>query len=196
MYKLIAITFLLGGCVSQPLSSTDPVVDLAPPLVPPQPGVYDVSVAAATGDCAPATVSGPLAPLQQLIDVDADHGLRVQMPDVVVGKDALFATRALDGYHWQEATTRCGAEVTYDVTAIAVAADALTLVRSELWSDTAAASAGADGTCDYVPAHDCGSSVTIRYQLAEPCAPPCALTVADAPAANGYPAVSCVCGAQ
>jgi hypothetical protein len=197
MNKLIAITLLLGGCVSQPLPlGNDTGADAAPPIVPPQSGVYDVTVAAATGDCAPATLSGPLAPLQQIVSFDGKGGLSVQMPDVVVGKDALFATRALAGYHWQQSLARCGAQVAYDVTVIDSAADALTLVRSELWTNTAAAGSGADDACDYVPAHDCGSSVTIHYQLAEPCAPPCALSVNDVPAPNGFPVVSCVCAAQ
>ncbi|HEX4461181.1 MAG TPA: hypothetical protein VIA18_24545 [Polyangia bacterium] len=195
MKKLIAITLLLGGCVSPPLSGTAPSPDMSPLIVPPQVGVYDVTVAAATGDCAPATLSGPLAPLQETIDYDQQQ-LRVQMPDVVLGKDALFATRALPGYHWRETTTRCGAQVAYDVTAIEIASDALTLVRSELWTNTAAntgAPDGNDATCDFVPPADCGSSVTLRYTLAEPCAAPCTLTVGDAPLASGFPAVSCVC---
>lgn len=193
MNKLMAITLLLGGCVSQPLGVTSMMTDMDHPIVPPQPGVYDVTVAAATGDCAPATLSGPLPPLRELVELDAEARLSVQMPDVVVGKDALFATRALPGFRWQESTTRCGAQVAYDITAIELAADAMTLVRSELWSNTAASAGATDATCDFVPPADCGSSVTLRYTLAEPCAAPCALTVGDAPLANDFPAVSCVC---
>ena len=197
MKKLIVITLLLGGCVSPPLSGTSPSMsDMSPLVVPPQAGVYDVTVAAASGDCAPATLSGPLAPLQEKIDYDDQQQLSVQMPDVVLGKDALFATRVLPGYHWQQSTTRCGAEVAYDVTAIEIESDALTLVRSELWTNTAASTGtpnGSDATCDYVPPADCGSSVTLHYTLAEPCAAPCKLTVGDAPLASGFPAVSCVC---
>jgi hypothetical protein len=199
MYKLIAVTMSLGGCVAQPPSGGS----LTTAVVPPVSGVYDVTVATATGDCAPATVSGPLLPLQEAIDASLASKLRVQMPDVV-GRVSTFAMRDLEGYRWQQSTDSCGAHVDSDVTAIAIAADALTLVRSELWSNTAsrmrgaAAAAGADdgdGRCDYVPPHDCGSSVTLRYELVQPCAPPCQVQLAQTPTADGFPALSCVCGA-
>jgi hypothetical protein len=198
MFKSIAIgMLLLGGCAARPVLTPPPDGGELPV---PRSGVYDVAVAQATGDCLPATVSGPLPPLQQgIIDLDANT-LRVQMPEVTAGKAATFALRDLLGYKWQQSYPSCGAHVSLDITAISVQADALTLVRSELWSDTASARAGVDGGteageagCDYVPAQDCGSSVTLQYNLAEACESPCRVVISGTPTSAGYPSVSCVC---
>ena len=196
MYKLIAMTMLLGGCVAQPLATTaEP--DLGRPIVPPVSGIYDVTVATATGDCQPPSVSGPLPPMQQAIVAMGSGALRVQMPDATTGEVATSATRDLLGYKWQQSFDSCGARAALDITAISLAADAMTLVRSELWSGTAGArqdvDGGSDAACDVLPAKDCGSSVTIRYQLAQACPLPCQIVLAPTPGADGAPAISCIC---
>jgi hypothetical protein len=166
MIKLTALTLLAAvcatGCVGTPGTNPDGAFALAD-------GIYNLQVAPATGDCQPATLTGPLRLPMQLFVGRLGHGLSVPMPPDST-ESSVERYELVDG-RWYATVNTCGATHEIDLVVDVESGSRLDLTRTDSWSNVAAATRGMAGC--YVPQHDCRASTQLTYTLADACPAGC-----------------------
>jgi hypothetical protein len=180
----ITICVALVGC-------TAPAIDPSGPSGPsgsgdPVTGIYDLTISPATGSCQPPPVTFSQPTLETLVNVLSPKMLRVQVPD---GSSALETLTLADGVYDRTFDT-CGAQHELRLSSTHQGDRVLMVTRIDSWSGIAAAMR--DGLCNSIPANDCTSRVTLKYELREPCEPPC--LVQERPSGESFwPPLACVC---